>query len=221
MNTTNEDLLAQLGEVNEAVTQNEAPIVSLDSTGSPLPEFSSKAAPSGHTGVTSSTEEKAIQLLGAGVTAEQVAGALGVDASRISQLLSEKSFADRVAALRYENLQKHNVRDSKYDSLEDQLLSKLEKAMPMLVKPESILKAMNIVNGAKRRGQAAPQQTVNQQNVVNLILPTAITQKFAINSDNQVIKAGDQDLLTMPSGNLLKRVEEAEAKRLEGGSNDV
>jgi hypothetical protein len=173
--------------------------------------------PSSHysTGITSSTEDKALQLLGSGIPGEQVAAALGVTSARISQMLAEEHFSTRVAALRYETLQKHNKRDGKYDSLEDKLLDKLERQMGCLIKPESILKAIQIVNGAKRRGQSAPQQVTNQENIVNLILPSVIVKKFTTNINNQVIKAGGQELLTIPSGNLLKQVEEAATARLE------
>lgn len=172
-------------------------------------------APSNHysPGVTSALEDRALQLLGKGVQAESVASALGVSASRISQLLSNKFFAEKVSELRYQTLQEHNIRDGKYDSLEDILLSKLEKSMPLLVKPESILKALTAVNGAKRRGQNAPTEVTNQQNIVNIVLPSSIAQKFVTNVDNQVIKAGDQELLTMPSGNLLKRLEDIQEQR--------
>jgi len=178
--------------------------------------------PSSHysPGTTSSVEEKALQLLGNGVPSESVASALGVTPARISQLLADEHFAQKVAALRYETLQKHNARDSRYDSIEDKLLEKLDKSLPLMVKPETIMKAINIVNGAKRRGSSAPQQTVNQQNVVNLILPQTIAQKFSVNINNQVTKAGDQSLLTMPSGNLLKQVEQATASRLEAPNSE-
>jgi len=182
----------------------------------PAPEssnFKQGISTSTTSGVTSSVEEKALSLLGAGVQAESVAAALGVTPARISQLLSNKLFADKVAELRYNNLQKHNQRDSKYDSLEDILLVKLEKSMPLLVKPESIMKAISIVNGAKRRGQSAPDQVVNQQNIVTLMMPTSIVQKFSVNIKNQVTKAGNQSLLTMQAGTLLKQVEQAAAMR--------
>ena len=80
--------------------------------------------------------------------------------------------------------------------------------MGLLVKPESILKAMAVVNGAKRRGHTTTNAVTSNQTIVNLILPSVIVQKFVTNIDNQVIKAGDQELLTMQSGNLLKQVEE-------------
>lgn len=158
-----------------------------------------------------STEERALVLLGQKIPPESVAAALGVSPSRISQLLSQEEFAAKVATLRYENLQKHNQRDTTYDSLEDKLLDKLSKSLPLMFRPIEILKAIQVINGAKRRGQSAPESVVNQQTIVNLVLPTQITQKFTVNVNNQVISAGEQNLLTMQSGNLLKRIESSSA----------
>lgn len=166
-------------------------------------------------GLTTSVEDRALQLLGSGISAEAAANALGVTPSRISQLLSEQHFSDRVATLRYENLQKHNTRDNAYDAMEDVLLDKLEQQLPFLLKPGEILKALQVTNNAKRRGQSAPDQTINQQNIVNLVLPEVIAQRFTVNIDNQVTRAGEQELHTMPASDLLKTVEKEEAKRLE------
>lgn len=185
------------------------------------PEYKPSESNSGLRGPTSSVESKALSLLGSGVQAEQVAAALGVSPSRIAQLLGDSAFAKEVAALRYEALQAHNKRDDKYDTLEDNLLNKLDRSMGMLIKPTDILAAIKVVNSAKRRGSSGPAQVTNQQTVVNLTLPNVIIQRFTTDMNNQVTRAGEQDLLTMPSGNLLKRVEEQEIKRLEDGGNDV
>ncbi len=188
----------------------------LDSLGGISPPSTPMPAPppSTKTGVTSSTEERALALLGSGIASETVASALGVTPSRIAQLLSDETFSGKVSELRYTHLQKHNIRDGEYDNIEDTLLQKLKDSIPLMFKPELILKAVSVVNGAKRKGQATPDQIINQQNIVNLILPQVIAQKFSINIDNQVIRAGDQELLTMPSGNLLKQVEQKETARL-------
>lgn len=154
-----------------------------------------------------SVEDRALSLLGSGVPASATAAALGVSESRISQLLSDSTFKEQVTELRYNNLQAHNKRDNAYDTLEDTLLGKLEKSLAFMVRPGEILKAIQVVNGAKRRGQSAPEQIVNQSSIVNIVMPTQIVNKFVTNVNNQVIKAGDQELLTMPSGNLLSRVE--------------
>tara|TARA_R110002167_G_scaffold366375_1_gene595556 strand:+ start:18212 stop:18859 length:648 start_codon:yes stop_codon:yes gene_type:complete len=195
-NTAQADMLASLGGIDLDVAILDDP-----------------ATPSNHfqVGKTSSVEEKALALLGSGVAAEAVASALGVTPGRISQLLAEETFSQAVAGLRYDALQQHNKRDDRYDRLEDTLMDKLDKAMPLLVRPVDIMNALTKVNGATRRGQSAPTQVNNQQNIVTLVMPTIIVDKFTTNAQNQVTSAGDQDLSTMASGNLLKQVEDASA----------
>jgi DNA-binding CsgD family transcriptional regulator len=161
----------------------------------------------------SNTEERILNLLGQGIAAENVASALGITPARVSQLLSNKNFAEKVTELRYNNLQKHNARDSSYDEIEDELIVKLKKALPLMFRPETILKSIQVINGAKRRGQSAPEQIVNQNTVVNLVLPTQITQKFTTNINNQVIKAGDQELITIKSDSLLNQLHKQEDSR--------
>lgn len=161
------------------------------------------------------TEEKAIKLLGSGCTPVQAATAIGVTESRISQLLSMEEFAQAVATLRYEALQKHNETDAAYDQIEDALIEKLADVLPLMMRPMEILKAIQVINGAKRRGQSAPEQIVHQNTVVNLVMPTQIIQKFQMNSNNQITNVGSQTLETIQSGTLLSQ---AKAKL---GAQDV
>jgi hypothetical protein len=151
---------------------------------------------------TTSTEDRALSLLGQGLGPEIVAAAVGVSTSRISQLLSTPEFAGRVAELRYENLAKHNTRDNAYDKMEDSLLEKLKDCLPFMMRPMEILKAIQVINAAKRRGSSAPESITSQQTVVQLIMPTQILQSFTTNINNQVIKAGQQDLVTVQSSNM-------------------
>ena len=153
-------------------------------------------------------EERALKLLGAGASQAQTAAALGVTESAISQLLSREDFAKNVATLRYESAQKHNARDCKYDALEDKVLDSLEKWLPMVTKPMELTKILSTLNSAKRRGSSSPEQVVQQQNVVNLILPTVITQQFTVSGNNQVVKAGEQNLVTIQPHVLADRLKE-------------
>lgn len=159
-------------------------------------------------GLTSSTESRALSLLGAGIGPETVASALGVSVSRISQLLSDEHFSAEVAKLRFENLSKHNERDNRYDAVEDALLEKLDSTLPLMHRPLEILRAISVINGAKRRGSSAPESITQQNTVVNLMMPAQIMQRFVTNINNQVITAGDQDLLTIQSGTLLNQIKE-------------
>lgn len=147
-----------------------------------------------------STEERALHLLGQGIPPETVASACGVSASRISQLLSTPEFLAQVSELRFANLEKHNIIDSKYDDMESKLMEKLNDSLPLMgMEPMKILKAVQVINGAKRRGVSAPEQITQQQTVVQLIMPNVIMQKFSTNINNQVIQAGEQNLQTIQS----------------------
>lgn len=150
-----------------------------------------------------STEERALHLLGMGIAPEKVAATCGVTVSRISQLLSEEEFANKVGQLRFEALEKHNVIDNKYDKLEDKLLDQFEKVMPLMaMDPNKLLNAITRINGAKRRGVSAPDQITSQQTVVQLTIPSVIMQRFTTNINNQVIHAGEQTLQTIQSNTL-------------------
>ena len=152
--------------------------------------------------VLNSTEERALNLLGKGVTPAQTAMALGVTESTISQLLSNDEFAEKVAELRYTNLLQHSERDSKADTLEDKLLKKLNDLVPFLMKPIEVARVYQIVNSAKRRGQSTPESITTAKEVVPLVMPVTIINKFSVNSANQVIQAGAQPLITVQSGNM-------------------
>lgn len=157
------------------------------------------------TTTTTSTTDRAATLLGQGLGPEMVAAALGVSPSRISQLLAQEEFAARVAELRYATLSKHNERDATYDSLEDALLSKLQNVLPFMVDPMKIVKAISVLNGAKRRGASNPEMIHGTKTVVTLVLPSQITQVFTqpqMNLQNQVVQVGSSELRTIPSSSI-------------------
>lgn len=162
-----------------------------------------------------STESRALSLLGQGIPPNIVAASLGVTESRISQLVSDPNFAAEVAELRYNSLQKHNERDARYDSLEDKLIDRLEDLLPLMMRPMEVLRAIQTINSAKRRGASTPDSIIQQQTVINLTIPTQIIQKFQTNAQNHVTQAGTQTLLTLQSGTLLKKI-----KDVKGAGND-
>ena len=104
------------------------------------------------------TESRALELLGTGAAPEQVAAACGVTVSRISQLISEPRFAALVADLRFASLSKHNARDTEYDTIEDKLIEQLKNLLPLMMRPMEVLKAISVINAAKRRGALHPNK---------------------------------------------------------------
>ena len=157
--------------------------------------------------VTSHMEERALKLLGQGYANGIVASALGVTDGRISQLLADPEFAARVQALRFEALQTSTKLDDTYNEIEDLLLVKLKKAVPMIMRPREILSAIHVINGAKRRGVASPESVAPTARIVNLVLPVTIQQKFISNINSQIVEVQDgegnsQTLVTAGSAQL-------------------
>jgi transcriptional regulator with XRE-family HTH domain len=159
------------------------------------------------TSVASTIEQRALELLGQGVQQSQVASALGVSESYISQLLSDTLFAEKVTQLRFEKLKANNARDAKYDALEDTLLNQFEQALPFIVKPFELMRALKTVNEAKRRGQITNDQTEIAGKVVALVMPTKIIERYVITGTNQVVEVGNQPLLTIQPEKLKELVE--------------
>ena len=174
------------------------------------------------------TEERALELLGQGLSTGVVASALGVTDSAISQLLADENFASDVQKLRFDSLQKSTQLDSTYTDIEGKLLETLEENLPLINKPRDILSAINVINGAKRRGLDSPDSGALEAKVVQLTIPAALQQKFVVNIANQVTEVqGDQinqTLVTATAGDLDELVKEhgtGQRKQLLAGSGEA
>lgn len=157
--------------------------------------------------VMNATQERAMALLGSGYPPSIVANSVGVSESYISQLLSLSWFAAQVQELKFLNLKKHTELDDAYDDLEEKLLTKLNKLVPLLIKPMDISRVLQTVNGAKRRGQAGSDVGHVTQNIIQLSIPTTLLQKFIKNTNNQIVEVQDgtgqpKSLVTTSSGSL-------------------
>lgn len=160
------------------------------------------------------SEARALELLSSGYDANVVAKSLGLSDGRISQLLHEPEFASALVERRFENLKKHNETDDKYDALEKQLLSQLERALPMCMRPMEIARMLQIINSAKRRGVSSPDHLqASQRKTVVLNIPIAVIQKFQTNAASQVVSVSDSEgneesLVTIQSSNVQRLLNE-------------
>lgn len=176
-----------------------------------------------------STEERALTLLGQGnISLESVAAACGVSVSRISQLMSDEEFSAKVAELRFNSLQKYNEQDASYDDIEKQATEQLKRSLPLVMRPMELVKVIQVINAAKRRGTSAPEAILEKQQVVNISLPSVIINNYTnlqpvTNVHNQVVRVGDQDLTTLQSSTLLSehKREAAEKLALKDSSNEA
>lgn len=170
--------------------------------------------------------KKALDLLGSGVQPVQVAAAVGVSESYISQLLADEQFQLAVAQKRYDSLLAASARDSSYDDIEDELLQKLKTGLAFMTKTGEILAAIKIVNGAKRRGASSTVGASSGNQIVQLVLPAGVRARFAQDAQGQVVEVetstGSHSLLTATSSGvkqLLAAQKQAAAAMLEGVSS--
>lgn len=166
------------------------------------------------TSKTTSTEDRALSLLASGLAPARVAEAVGVDISRISQLMSEESFKSKLNDAKFENLNKHNEHDAELDSIESTIVRKISENIDSMYKPMELLRALQVLNAAKRRGSSAPAQITEQSTLLNLLMPVKIINNFTTNVNNQVVKAGETDLITIQASSLESRLKGIEAERV-------
>lgn len=159
-------------------------------------------------------KERIIEMLGQGLSATQVASAVGCDDSYISQLLSDENISAQVQALRAENFSKYVDQDQRLDEAESKALDKLATLAEFITRPSEAARVYSILNAAKRRtvDQVNQQHAVAQ--TVSLELPAAARVRFTLTSDKQVIEIEGRSMTTMPARNLAARLEQRNATRL-------
>lgn len=155
---------------------------------------------------------KLISLLNSGVTQSEAAIALGITPSAVSQQVSDPHVASQLTTVQTEQLERSTKLDEGYDRIEQKLVDQLEKTIPLLMRPEVIAKVLTQVNSAKRRGAGHIRTNQGPNRILTLNIPIALQQRFVVDARNQVIEAGDQTLVTMPSANIPKMAEVQNAK---------
>lgn len=168
-------------------------------------------------------EDKIKSMLGAGLSAETVASAVGVDPSYISQLLSDETFSNEVIELRSKSLIAHTARDLSLDSLEDKAITQLDDMLQegRFNKPGDMLNFLRVVNGAKRRGNPVVHSVNPVNTVINLTLPSVVKQRFIVSNKGEVLEVNGQTLVTMSSSQLVKQISDQRGEDNEGDFNKL
>lgn len=147
-----------------------------------------------------------VDLFSKGVTPIEISRALGITPGAVTQLMAHPDVAPQISEIRAAQIARSSALDARYDSLEEKLVTQLEKSVALILKPQEIAKTIVMINGLKRRGAAhAPE--LGPQNQVTLQLAPQILQRFVTNTHNQVVSVGGQTLITMQSSNIPKLAE--------------
>ena len=140
--------------------------------------------------------------LAKGFAQKEIADALGVSDSYISQIIATNpSIAQNDADSAFASI------DKLYADIELEALTQLHKRLNLIKDPMALLRLATAINATKRRSVPTDitPSTVNQT-VVQLNLPKATLQQFVFNSANQAVAiqgdAGTKPLVTATTAQL-------------------
>lgn len=158
--------------------------------------------------------DKIIEMLGKGISATQVASAVGCDDSYISQLLSLPEVVEQVTSLKAEHFSAYVEQDQKLDSAEAAALEKVASLVPFITRPAEAVRVYSVLNAAKRRTVDSASQAHAVAQTVQLDLPEASRVRFTLTADRQVIEIEGRSMTTMPAKSLAATLEQRQAARL-------
>ena len=161
-------------------------------------------------------KEQAIELLSRGIPTTQVADAIGVDPSYISQLRQEEGVAELIAA----GLAATTVADMEFDDrlskAENLALEQIEKKLPFANIGQSIA-AFRILNGAVKRKHQTINPGAGAGVVVNINLPASAIPRYTLNQQNEIVDVEGKVMVASTA----KSLDEILAARASGNTKNL
>ena len=146
-------------------------------------------------------KEHAINLLAQGIPTSQVAAAVGVSDSYISQLKADEEVQRQIA----ERQAAHSIADSNFDSTleraEAMALEKIEKNLPFANMGQA-LAAFRILNSARRRKDELIQKDTAVSVTVNLTLPANNIPRYITNQANEIVEVEGKTMISASAKTL-------------------
>jgi len=159
-------------------------------------------------------QERVKDLLAAGVSQVQVASAVGVSESYISQLMENEEFRDEVIRARGEAALEDVKADEETDDIEGIARRKIKQLLPFENNVMKVLKVYQVMNNAKRKTEPAQQLQNTAGVIVNITLPQRAIVDFKLTSDRQVVEVAGRSMATLPSNVLHQKLRQEQANRL-------
>ena len=149
-------------------------------------------------------KERIVEMLSAGIRPTNVAEAVGVTESYISQIAEECK--DQILAARATRTSQHIQHDLTLDTVEDRALGRLSQVLNTVTDPMKLAGVFKVLNGAKRRHESLGNQQ-STATVVELELPQIAKVAIRMNTQKQVIEVGGRSMITMQSTAVEKMLE--------------
>lgn len=157
--------------------------------------------------MTNPAREKSMEMLVKGIDPNDIALSIGVDVSYVLALSNDPTFRQTLSNQRADKVVEVYDKDDAYDTLETLAMAQLGDALADERDTGKLLKAVSVLNGAKRRskgeGGIAPQGVV-----VELHLPAFVQKYNSVTSEKdiqgQVVSVDGRPLLTKDTKSILE-----------------
>lgn len=137
-----------------------------------------------------------LEMLSQGLSPVQVAGALGVSESYISQLLGDEDFSAELDEKRALIVQEDIEYDNQIDRVEGTFLDRIEAKAPLANLQQS-LQAFSVLNKAKRRKDSAIVRNAPAAGtVVNLQLNIGLLPSYLTNGKNEIVEVEGKSMIS-------------------------
>lgn len=142
-----------------------------------------------------STVDRIIKYAAKGYKQAEIAAALGVDDSYVSQVVNDPDNAEKLEAQAIAFTEANDTYDRKIDEAEEMALEGVKRRLPMAKLGEQI-SALKVLNSMKRRRDTAPATRHNQTTVVQLQLPQIAQVAYLTNSSNEIVEVSGRTMVT-------------------------
>ena len=147
-------------------------------------------------------KEQIIALLSQGIPAAQVAAAVGVSESYISQLRADPELSELITTQGTAKLEANAAFDNTLERAELMALEKIEKNLPFANMGQAMA-AFRILNSARKRSDAFATPADQSTNItVNLTLPAAAAARYVVNTSNEIVEVEGQTMITATAKSL-------------------
>ena len=147
-------------------------------------------------------KEQIIALLSQGISAAQVAAAVGVSESYISQLRNDPEISDLIVTSGTAKLEAAALFDSSLERAELMALEKIEKNLPFANMGQAMA-AFRILNSARKRKDAFATPVDQSTSItVNLTLPATAAARYVVNNANEIVEVEGKTMITATAKSL-------------------
>lgn len=141
-------------------------------------------------------QDQALEMLAQGISPVQVATAIGVTESYVSQLMGDEDFRASLDEHRVAISKENLAFDAQLERTEKGYLDRIEEKQKFANLQQS-LQAFKILNSARRRKDGVLiNQQVNIGAVVNISLPQFAVPSYVVNAKNEIIEVEGKTMIS-------------------------